>query len=216
MCQVVTFLHVILRPHTARRGAFAGASVSARRSSPRAAGIAPLGRQCVLPAALMGFNPSQLCSGRTVPPAFSAAGAHVSFAGRIFLDGFGRGISRQNSMETDCGRSECVQFDFWTLTRPTSHPPPVVGRGTDAALGFASLGIADTRSCRIAGSSPPSLIDRRPIRFRRLSALGLQRRSPALPVPRWFADQNRSRRLLFSDSGDRCLALPTVALPKAG
>lgn len=58
--------------------------------------FAPLGRLFVLPAALMGFNPSQFCSGRTVPRRFSAAEAHVSFACRIHLDDFGRGIGRLN------------------------------------------------------------------------------------------------------------------------
>lgn len=63
--QAVTFLSVIVRLFAARRGAFAGASLSARRSSPRAAGSRRLAG--LFPAALMGFNPSQLCSGRTVP-----------------------------------------------------------------------------------------------------------------------------------------------------
>jgi hypothetical protein len=118
--------------------------------------------------------------------------------------------------KTDCGRSECVRFDFWALTRPASRPLPVVGQGAHAALGFASFGLTDTCWCSLTGSSPSSLIGRRPFRFRRLSALGLQRRSPALPEPHWFPDQNRSRRLRFSDSSGQCLVLPASAQPAAG
>jgi len=115
------------------------------------------------------------------------------------------------------GRSGCVRFDFKALTRPASRPTSASSRqGTHAALGFASFGLAGTGSCRVAGSSPPPLIDRRPFRFRRLSAPGLQRRSPALPEPRWSPDQSRSRRLLFSDSSGRCLAPPAWSLPGAG
>jgi hypothetical protein len=146
----------------------------------------------------------------------SAAKAHLTFACRILLDDFSRGIGRQNSCKTDCGRSECAKCVFWALTRPASRPLPVVRQRAHAALGFASFGLADTWWRSLAGSSPPSLIGRRPFRFRRLSALGLWRRSPALPGPRWSPDQNRPRRLLFSDSSGQCLALPAAALPVAG
>lgn len=164
--------------------------------------FAPLGR--FVPGSAHGIQPFAALFRPDSSATSSVAEAHLTFACRILLDGFGRGIgwktgtdpigakhpqgrSGQWGLSPFSGRSECGRFVFWALTRPASRPLPVVRQGAHAALGFASFGPADTCWCSLTGSSPSSLIGRRPFRFRRLSALGLQRRSPALPEPRWFA-----------------------------
>jgi hypothetical protein len=136
MCRVVTFHSRHLAPaHRPPRSIRRCVPLSPAFQSPRHV-FAPLGRHHFGPAALLGFNPSQLFSGRTVPRASSAAEAHVSFPGHILLDGFGRGIGRQN-----CNR---------TQTRPIRMHP-------SRLLGFHPSGQPSSVSCETADSCCPGL-----------------------------------------------------------
>jgi hypothetical protein len=148
-------------------------------------GSAPLGRHFVWPAALMGFNPSQLYSGRTVPrrlpPWRPTCRLPVPSSSMVLVE-----ASAAKLLRTRMRPIRMCQIRLLGV-HPSSQPSSASrwGRWTHAALGFASFGPSDTRWCSLAGSSPPSLTGRRLFRLRRLSALELQRRSPALPGPRW-------------------------------
>jgi hypothetical protein len=189
------------------------------------------------PTPLMGFGPSQLCSGRTVPSAFSAAEAHVSFtptqSPRLIFVGYrppiqtypnlsepdsNRTLSYNRRFSILRGRSRCVGCAFWALTRPC-QPSPAAGRFLGG--GLCCPGLCFFRVCRallgcsVAGSSPHAFVGRRPILLRRLSALELGRsRWPVFAEPRWSAANQAGLAppALQRFESDRRLAPPAAAL----
>lgn len=178
------------RPPAARRGGtFAGTFLCACpafrfRRSPRV--CAAWGPVFVADPALMGFHPSQLYSGRTVPPAHSPhwrrptcrlpASTHPP---RGFVRGH-RPFSRilLNLVATVLfGRSGYGGFDSWALTRPHQPSAARVADGGELMLPWALplAGLPGTSWCKRPGSlidsgsrrwtgrtCPASLIGRQP------------------------------------------------------
>lgn len=175
---------VINRLPAVHREAFAGASISARRSSPQAANSRCLAgflfcrqRSWIQPFAAL-LRPD--CSATS-----SVTETHLSFACLILLDGFGRGIGRQNLLiptATDQNVPGSTSGD--STVRPAVHCLSS-DNGLMLPWGLPLSGLR-TPAGAVCGLVPASLIGRRPFRFRRLSALELQQRSPVLPEPRWF------------------------------
>lgn len=138
----------------------------------------------------------------------SAAEAHLTFVCRIHLDGSGRGIGRQNSYKCRQRPTRMLRFVFWALTvRPAIH---CLSSDSRLMLPWA-LPLSGLRTpVRAAWRARPR---HRPLAVARSVSGG----SPLLGFssvlqlcrdPDGPPDQNRSRRLLFSDSSGQCLAPP--------
>jgi len=150
------------------------------------------------PAPLMGFRPSQLCSGRTVPPALSAAEAHLSFtpvqSPRLIFVGVPAADPIRTRLSLELRRYAADRVEsgcaFWALTRPC-QPSPAAGRfgGGLCCPGLCLFRVCRTlHRCSVAGSSPHAFVGRRLSRFRRLSALELWwSRRPVFAEPHWSA-----------------------------
>lgn len=160
------------------------------------------------PAPLMGFCPSQLFSGRTVPlvSRFRGGCPRVVCAVPIIPISFRRGTGRRSKPDSNRTRTRlkpdsltrlfAADFDCEGVRLLGVDPsvPAISSRrsiaaAVCAALGFASFGsTGHSKRCSVAGSSPHAFVGRRPIPLGRLSALELGwSRWPVFAEPRWSA-----------------------------
>ena len=185
------------------------------------------------PAALLGFGPSQLLSGRTVRgTVVHAAKAHLSFA------------RSRSSSSVFLEASDASNLSSPTRLRPirmcrvrflgfVPSVPAIRGLSFMPRImlpwALPLSGVPDTYWCRLTGRSfgccrwtgrtlPVALISRRrsasggsPL----LSFGTILASSAGTPMVRW-TKAGLARHLLFSDSGGRCLVPPYAALPGCG
>lgn len=166
--------------------------------------------------------PSQLCSGRTVPRASSAAEAHLSFDPSHPLDSFSSryrpcDLSSNSISNATTVDQDAANFDSWALTRPSSLSAALSlfdgGLMLPWALPLSGLG---TPIGAAQGARPRRVHRPSPFRFRRLSALELLAYRLPCRNPAGSPDQSlpdapalqRFRRPMPCSSG--------VALPDAG
>lgn len=155
----------------------------------------------------MGFCPSQLFSGRTVPlvSRFRGGCPRVVCAVPIIPISFRRGIGRRSepdsnrTLSLDSSRPILIAkaFAFWALTRPC-QPSPAAGRLRRRSVlpwALPLSGLPDTpRGAAWREASPHAFVGRRPFLLRRLSALELGwSRWPVFAEPRWSAANQAGR-----------------------
>jgi hypothetical protein len=171
------------------------------------------------PAPLMGFGPSQLFSGRTVPRASPRRVPTCRSLRPNRADSFSSGTGRLEPIRTCLnltlcsstlrGRLRCAGVRLLGVdpSVPAIQPP------VDFGGGLCCPGLCLFRVCRApdlcsaADSFPPSLVGRRLTLLRRLSALELGwSRWPVFAEPRWSAANQAGlappalQRLLAADA----------------
>lgn len=135
--------------------------VLGRRSSPDHGRFAPLGWPVFSswPAALLGFGPPQLLSGRTVarhkrscrqgPPVVRPLTLLL-----VDLVEVSAASNLPGIISRDCVRSGCAGFDFWAFTRP--YQPSAASRLWPRIMlpwALPLSGLLDTDWCRLPGRS---------------------------------------------------------------